>query len=362
MSGLFRNEMSMKIQKHIEIVRSDIPGFSQMGRKSSEMIRVLLLRHYQQVGISTLNSHYDLQNLVLARPDLVFLGMKQMPMAATPRRNIWLSEYLNTQGINYTGSGGRAMAAEFNKTIAKDVVKRAGLQTTRYFLSLAGQFACQTELPLPFPLFVKPQSGGGGKGIDGYSVVRNFTEFTNKVKMIVTKFGAPALVEEYLPGREFSVAILGNPTSADLTAMPVELVTNPNSRGDRILGQKVKADDNEHIIAVSDHHLRQELIDLAKKAFIAIGARDYGRIDIRLDAQGIPQFIEANLIPGVACHDFTSYFTSACWINQKKSYEAMILQIVELGLSHRPKNASRATFLPVLGKSFAVPIYETTAL
>jgi D-alanine-D-alanine ligase len=139
-------------------------------------------------------------------------------------------------------------------------------------------------------------------------------------------------VESYLPGREFSVALLEYMDSDKLLAMPVELITEPNAQGDSILGQTVKSEDTEHVVAVTDLALRGQLSKFAKSVFRALGARDYGRIDIRLDAHGQPQFLEANLIPGLAKHDFVSYFTAACEINQAMSYDVMILELVALCL------------------------------
>lgn len=322
----------MKINKHIEIVRSAIPQLSSMGEQSCEMIRATLARHYRTVNVTYVSTIHDLEELITKQPDLVFLGMKHLPATTSSGNITWISEFLERNGIQYTGSTAAAIALDFNKPAAKQMVAVAGLHTASYFVAYVDQYPDSAALPLTFPLFVKPPNGGGGKGIDADSVVRDFVGFTQKVTAIAERFQSPALVEKYLPGREFSVAILEDPDGLR-TMMPIELITTPNPQGDRILGQSIKAADTERVTAVNDEHLRHTLANFAQDVFEALGARDYGRIDIRLDELGVPHFLEANLIPGLAYHEFTSYFTSACWINEGMNYETMILNVVETGLS-----------------------------
>lgn len=291
------------------------------------MIQILLRRHYSDVSISLISTPADLQALASKQPDLVFLGVKQIPTASGV---VWVSDFLDEHNINYTGSTSAAIKLDYDKPGAKRVVVAAGLMTASSFVATAGQYSAET-MPLPYPLFVKPPNGGGGKGIGSDSVARNFEQYEAKVAQLSKVFGTEVLVESYLPGREFSVALLEQPYG--LVAMPIELITQPNAQGDRILGQTVKAADTEHTIAVVDLGLKTRINRMAKAAFIALGARDYGRIDIRLDEQGRPHFLEANLIPGLAHHDFISYFTAACEINQAMSYETMILSVVNASLS-----------------------------
>ncbi len=327
----------VKINKHIEIVRSSKPKFSSMGLESCEMIRDLLSNYYETVGITIVNDSNDIDVLIMKKPDLAFLGLKKVPLISGPNGNsvadVWLSEYLDDNGINYSGSSARAISLDFDKTEAKQVVEAAGLKTSGYFMAKNNQFGFEDKLPLNFPLFLKPPNTGGGKGIGADSVVRDYNTFNSKVESIQNEFSCATLAEEYLTGREFSVAILDSLNSENIIAMPIELITEKNNQGDRILGRKIKADDTEHVLAVTDSLIKKQINTLAISVFKAIGARDYGRIDIRLDMNGVPHFLEANLVPGLAFHNFTSYFTSACWINRLMDYQAMILHIVELGLS-----------------------------
>jgi D-alanine-D-alanine ligase len=327
----------VKSNKHIEIVRSSKTSLISMGKKSCDMIRGVLEQYYEQVGVTVANDTSDLEALVAKQPDLVFLGTKRVLVGDNPDEasaaKVWVSAYLDEQGVNYSGSTAGAIELDFDKPAAKRLIEAAGLATTAYFVTRPGQYHAADELPFDFPLFIKPPNGGGGAGIGADSVARDFTAFEQKVRSIADNFHSPALAETYLPGREFSVAILETAHSEKLLAMPVELITEQNQQGDRILGKSIKNADTERVIAVPNGPMRQAIVELATGAYEVLGARDYGRIDIRLDESGTPHFLEANLVPGLSHHDFISYFTRACWASQAMDYEAMILYIVELGLT-----------------------------
>jgi D-alanine-D-alanine ligase len=155
---------------------------------------------------------------------------------------------------------------------------------------------------------------------------------TAKAKSIATAYAADALVEEYLPGREFSVAVLKDEYSDELMVMPLELVAGTNVHGDRILSHELKSAALETpVFPVIDTKIKDQLSDLAASVFTALGARDYGRIDIRLDAMGVPCFLEANLIPCLIRG--SGNFPKACMMNIGMDYEPMILHIVRLGLA-----------------------------
>jgi D-alanine-D-alanine ligase len=185
-------------------------------------------------------------------------------------------------------------------------------------------------------LFVKPTNRGGGVGIDSDSVVHSFEELSSKVRSITTGLRTDALIEEYLPGREFSVAILKDGYSSGFSAMPIELVAPPDKNGSRLLSGEIKASNAEQALEVTDGVVRSKVTELALDVFYALGARDYGRIDIRLDASGRPHFLEANLIPSL----ISGYgsFPKACVLNIGLEYEPMIMRIANLGLARSAKS------------------------
>lgn len=324
-----------KIPKYIEIVRSTNCEVISLRKDSAEAIRSILQDHYEVVNISVVNNLSDLELLVSKQPDLVFLGSKFLsakPTGKQPLENkIWFSKYLDKHGITHTGSAQTAIEYECNKALGKQRVQDAGLKTAPFLVIKKG-VSMPTNLVLHFPLFVKPDSLGGGQGIDESSVVHTPAKLRAKAKFIAEQYSEDALVEEYLPGREFSVAILKAENSNNLITMPIELIAQNNNHGNRLLDQKTKNANSEQVLVVKDSKVRTDVINLAKRVFVALGARDYGRIDIRLDGDGVPHFLEANLIPGLGSS--RGYFSRACRLNTGMEHEDLILHIVRLGFAH----------------------------
>jgi len=305
---------------------------SSMSLPSRNAIFEVLARHYTDVRITIVNNLVDLEALVARKPDLVFLGMKFVPAApGSGADRIWITKVLGDHGIACTGSGANAHKLELDKQSAKQCVLEAGLQTSPFYVVSQYEPALRAILPISFPLFIKPTALGGGKGIDSFSVAHNFDQLDSKVLSIATNLSSDSLVEEYLSGREFSVAILKKADSPSYYVMPIELVAPANKDGNRLLSSEVKSADTEKFLAVAEPSIKNAVSVLALSVFNAMGASDYGRIDIRLDAFGVPHFLEANLIPSLI--NGYGNFPKACELNIGLGYEDMILSIVSLGLA-----------------------------
>lgn len=322
-----------KIDSHIEIVGSTMPGLSSMSLESREAIKAELGRHYKKVGITIVNNIDDLKRLVDIKPDLVFLGMKFIPsnpnLGQSDKNKIWISEYLDDNNIAYTGSNQPAHELELDKSLAKQRVCSVGLTTSGYSVAKSNRRLNESDIQHDYPLFIKPTNRGGGAGIDSFSVVQNFAEASSKVASLQDQFDCDSLIEEYLTGREFSVAILKSEESKSFTTMPLELVAPQDSKGQRLLSSAVKSADTESFLAVEEGSVKHSICKLALEVFNALGARSYGRIDIRLDQHGVPHFLEANLIPSLI-KDYGN-FPKACQLNEGISYQEMLLSIVRLG-------------------------------
>jgi D-alanine-D-alanine ligase len=327
----------VKNHKHIEIVRPTIKGLSSMSSVSCDSILAVLNKHFDEVGVTVVNNWADLEVLIESCPDLVFLGMESIPTDPTlglaDSNRVWLSDVLDNNGITYTGSSQKAHELERNKPLAKQRVLDAKLKTSAFCVAKQSQLLDRTDVTLDFPLFVKPTNRGGGLGVDSDSVVHDFEQLRIKVHSITTTFKSDALIEEYLPGREFSVAVLKDKSSAGYLAMPIELVAPVDKNGSRLLSGQVKSENVEQVLEVTDLKVRSKVITLALAVFEALDARDYGRIDIRLDATGTPHFLEANLIPSL----ISGYgsFPKACLLNVGLDYEPMIMTIVNLALARQ---------------------------
>ncbi len=323
-----------KIQKHIEIVRSTRSWPGSMRPEAAEAIYAALIKEYVSVDITIINDVTDLEALVERKPDLVFAGIKFTPITSEiglPDK-IWLAEYLDQHGIAYTGSNQIAYMLDINKPLAKQRVLDVGLNTSPFCVVQKNQQYTSDDLTLAFPVFIKPADRGDGYGIDSNSVAHNFEQVQSKLRSITDSLQSDSLIEEYLPGREFSVAILKDEYSDDFFVMPLELVAPPDKHGVRILGKEVKSLDTERSMKIADEITKSRINRLAIDVFHALGAKDYGRIDIRMDKNGTPHFLEANLLPSLRSSP-GNYFPKACLLNMNLSYEAVILRIARLGLA-----------------------------
>lgn len=305
-----------------------------MSHTSRKAIQQVLRKHYAKVGITLINNILDLERLLSIKPDLVFLGMKFVPMHSdigfSDPEKIWLSDYLSENGIACTGSNSTAHELELSKPLAKQCIIDAGLKTSPFYVAKMHAKISEEDIKLTYPLFIKPVDRGGGDGVDSQSYAIDFNELQAKVASITATIGSDSLIEEYLPGREISVAILKDINSHDYTTMPIERIVPDNIRGLKILSHDIKHADAGLSIAVSDDYVRAQVSELAINTFHALGARDYGRIDIRLDENGTPTFLEANLLPSLI--DGNGNFPKAYALNTQSSYEVMLLNIVHLGM------------------------------
>ncbi len=348
--------MTLKINRRIEIVRSSVMSLSSMSQVSCDAILAVLRQHYVSVEVRVVNTAADLEALAGSQPDLVFLGMKCVP---TAQGGLWLADYLDEHEIAYTGSNQMAHELELDKALAKQCAVDHGLETSKFYVARRGQEQSRDNMPLTFPLFVKPTNRGGGLGIDSNSVAHNFDQLEAKVLSIASEHQADSMIETYLSGREFSVAILKDTQSAQFSVMPLELIAPADERGSRLLSAKVKSADSESFIEITDKIVKTKICRLAIDVFHALGARDYGRIDIRMDSHGTPHFLEANLLPSLI-KDYGN-FPKACMLNIGLDHEAMLLKIVELGLARSTNTLDTITMLEIPALPFLNPVLELAA-
>jgi D-alanine-D-alanine ligase len=326
------NILPIKITKTIEIVL--VPNFGEVNSHQDNVgiileekkILKILSKRYKNVAISEINCEQDLEELVARKPDLVFSGVKYFFFN---NRKIWLNDYLETFGIPYIASSKLALDNESNKNQAKKLMQKAKIKTADFFITNPGEYLDETLIPIKFPLFIKPVTGGDSRGIDKHSIVLNFESFVAKVLNIKVEQNSSSLVETYLSGKEYSVGIFEDSTNGSLRAMPIEIIVKKNIDGHCILDFDVKKNDEERVIPVTDIKIFNKLSKLAKDSFKALGGKSLGRIDIKMNHRGIPHFIEANLMPGLR----KGYFYRSCVINLGMSYEDMIFSIANTGLS-----------------------------
>ena len=231
--------------------------------------------------------------------------------------------------IPYIASSKVALDNESNKNRAKKLMQKAKIKTADFFITNPGEYLDEALIPIRFPLFIKPVTGGDSRGIDKNSIVHNFESFAAKVLEIKVEQNSPSLVETYLSGKEYSVGIFEDSIDGSLRAMPIEIIVKKNVDGNCILDFDVKKNDEEKVIPVTNIKIFKKLSKLAKDSFKALGGKSLGRIDIKMNDLGVPHFIEANLMPGLR----KGYFYRSCVLNLGMSYEDMIYSIANTGLS-----------------------------
>jgi D-alanine-D-alanine ligase len=327
-----KNVFQIKINKSIEIVIVHNPGDKNFHQDNvgiileEETILKILSKRYTDVSITKINNKTDLNRLLKRKPDLVFSGVKYFNFNS---KKVWLNDCLEEYDIPYIASSRNALDNESDKNIAKKIILKAKIKTAAFFMTKPEQHQNELALPLSFPLFIKPVKGGDSRGIDTNSIVYDFSNFKKKVLEIKTKFNLSSLVETHLPGKEYSVGIFQDSIKGTLRAMPVEIVVKKNSKGHSILDYDVKKNDEEKVLAVTDKKIFKKLTKLAKEAFKALGGKSLGRIDIKMNHQDVPHFMEANLMPGLR----KGYFYRSCKLNLGMSYDDMIFSIANTGLS-----------------------------
>ncbi len=269
------------------------------------------------------STHIDLNEVVLRQPDLVILAAKYMPVKG--KGDVWFSEYFSNNHIVYSGSDRETLKFDSDKVSAKNHLRKLGVKTANYFTATPGQYKSENELPLKFPLFVKPTDAANGNGIDDTSLVNSFVDYEKKVTSLFKTYKSAALVEQYLSGKEYTVAIIRK-SNGDLMASAIEIEPPISGDGLRILSAEVKKADIEYLKAINEIDL-DNVTSLAIDAFKHLGISEFGRIDIKMDDEGECYFMEANMVPGMTLE--SSYFPMAFEIANNINYDEVISMMFE---------------------------------
>ena len=216
-----------------------------------------------------------------------------------------IAAFLDLLGKPYTGAGPHALYLAQDKALAKKIFAFHQIRTPFFATSYKGKLDHSHDIA--FPLIVKPCSEDGSIGIDMGSVVGSVKELMERIHYIHEEFDGPALIEEYIEGRELYAAVLGNESPEVLPLIELDLSKLPEGTP-KIAGKEVKWEkDTEHYRVTKsapaedlDEETSQRLSDTALAAYQALKLRDYGRIDMRLTPKGEVYVIEANPNPWLA--------------------------------------------------------------
>ena len=242
---------------------------------------------------------------------------------------------LDAYGIPYVFSDALTLAVSLDKGWTKRIVSAAGVPTPDF--QVIERPADIAKVTLPFPLFLKPMAEGSGKGVDPRSRVNNPGELKSLAIELLGRCRQPVLVETYLPGREFTVGVIG--TGGEARALGVmEIMPNENApTPDYGFDNKERCDEFVRYRLIDDAEARAAA-DVALGAWRALRCRDGGRIDVRCDATGRPQFIEVNPLAGL-----NPEHSDLCFIARFKglTYQELIGLIMSSFLKRHPELTSR---------------------
>jgi D-alanine-D-alanine ligase len=216
-----------------------------------------------------------------------------------------------------------------DKIIAKKVFIADGILTPK-FVEIKSIDQIDAALPLKFPMFVKPRFEGSSKGLSESSRVATREDLRKQVELIVTKYKQPALVEEFIRGTEFTVAILGTQSPEVLPVVQIKIDGELDLK-DKFytFGHITRSDAVEYIVpAPISAGLMKKISDVSLAAYNAIECRDFGRVDIRVDERGTPYVLEINPLPSLSTEDVFSIISRY----QGITYDRMIVRILECAI------------------------------
>lgn len=202
-------------------------------------------------------------------------------------------------GIPYTGSDSATLAIALDKALCKKVLSQHDIRTPGGMLMETGRERLDSDLR--YPLIIKPNAEGSSKGIGTASVVDNEEELRKTVAELIERYHQPALVEEYITGREFTVGLLGGKRPRVLP--PMEILFKDPSNKRPVYDYVVKQEWEKHVEYQCPAHLsdiEQKAIEkIARATFTALDCRDFARVDLKMTDDGRLYVFEVNPLPGM---------------------------------------------------------------
>lgn len=283
-----------------------------------------------------------LSNLKKEKPDVIFNFVEIYKENSRLEMNIvGLYELL---GIPYTGAPSMALANCQNKILAKRLLKSGGIRIPSFFIVSAK--SARYSHKLNYPLLVKPAFEDASVGIENESIVYNGKKLRTRIEYVLKHFQQPALVEEFIEGRELNVAVMGDrrlrvlPISEiDFTAMPDHL--------HNIVSYQAKWDPHHESYhktipicpAPIPKNIEKKAKEMAFKAFKVMGCRDYARVDIRLAKDNKLYVLEVNPNPDIT--EGAGFMRSAEYSGM--SYAQALKRIVKYALG---RNNMKSAIVP----------------
>ncbi|MGD8777975.1 MAG: ATP-grasp domain-containing protein [Ignavibacteria bacterium] len=220
-------------------------------------------------------------------------------------REAQIPAMLDMLNIPYTGSDPLTLTSCLDKARTKEILTYHKIPTPN-FIIIEGH-NLDSDVSLNYPLILKPIGEGSSKGIFNSSLINNFEELKKQTELMLKKYNQAFILEEYLPGREFTVALIGNKDETEVlpiielnfNSLPKEVNPIYSFEAKWIFDTKENQLDLYTCPSNIDSELENKIKNTSLAAYKALRCKDWSRIDIRLDINGIPNIIEINPLPGV---------------------------------------------------------------
>lgn len=273
----------------------DRPDVREVIEAAGEIRDGLVSRGFRQATLCLARDLTDIRRMLSEdRPDVVFNLVESLKGKEAYESAV--AALLERSGVAFTGSPPLVLRTCLDKGLCMKVLRRAGVPVPRSEV----RTAATARLPFPFPAFVKPRRTDGSVGIDAGSVVQDADALEARIRFLCDTFQGDAIVQEYLPGKEINVAVFGDTELTTLWPAEIDFTGFPDDVP-HIVTYRAKWDEDSQefngttsVRARLDEALERRVVRVATHAFRTLGVRDYGRVDMRLDAAGRPRVIEVN--------------------------------------------------------------------
>lgn len=287
------------------------------------------------------------------KPDVVVNLCESL--AADARGEMLVPAMLELLQVPYTGNSALSLALALHKNKAKEILRARAVPTPAF--CVISHVEELTQVDLPFPLIVKPSREDASMGIDFDSVVHTRQQLGRAVSKVLRTFRQPALVEQFIAGREVYVPVLGN---AARRALPLSEIRFGNAFTGKpnVVSYKAKWDtesaeciESPSVLVTLPRAVEARCVEVAMAAFEALECRDYGRVDLRVDEDGQPYVIDIN--PNCDLHPQAGFAKAAEAAGL--SYADLALHLVDLASERRNGNQAPRVSRPDAPRRAAQP-------
>jgi D-alanine-D-alanine ligase len=244
---------------------------------------------------------------------------------------------LEMAGIPFVGADALTLGITLDKIMAKKIFISEGIPTPKFFEIKTSEELINLD-HCKFPLIVKPRFEGSSKGLSENSRVENIDGLKKQVEYIINMYKQPALIEEFISGQEFTVAVVGNEPPEVLPIVQIKIDGRLQLNNKFYTFARISSDRLEYICpARIPQGLKDKISELALKTYKAVECRDFGRIDFRVDSESNPYVLEINPLPSLSTEDVFMLIARNIGI----SYEEMVGKILDSALKRYNLPAER---------------------